>query len=78
MPFYEVHHSHSDDESQPITRSITDLDCAAFSTLSFYVHVKSIAHDVNDRPSCIIGVVHTSSSRTEMDFDTLAANIQDT
>jgi phenylpyruvate tautomerase PptA (4-oxalocrotonate tautomerase family) len=91
MPFYEVHHSYplNDEQRESLARAITDLHCAAFTTPSFFVHVRFIAHDINEgtyfmagkrrtvNSNRITGVVRISSARSKSDFDSLASKMED-
>ncbi|RSL80001.1 hypothetical protein CEP51_006911 [Fusarium floridanum] len=73
MPFYEIHHSYplSDDERQSIARSITDLHCTAFKTPSFFVHIRFVARDINDRTRPHVSFPY------QVEFDSLASDIED-
>lgn len=87
---YEVHHSYpfTHEQKQELATAITNLHCEAFTTPSFFVHVRFSWHDASDKSyfmagkprttNCnrIIGIVRTSPTRPISAFDTLAADIE--
>lgn len=91
MPIYEVYHSFplTATERQHLATSITNLHCTAFTTPSFFVHVRFVAQDATDgtyymagkprmeNTNRIIGIVRQSPSRKKEDFDRLAVQIED-
>ncbi|KAK2595213.1 hypothetical protein QQS21_007066 [Conoideocrella luteorostrata] len=91
MPLYEVYHSYplTIEQRQTLAKSITDLHCTTFTTPSFFVHVRFIAHDPRDQTyftagkprtvnsNRIICTVRTSPARLKSDFETLAGKIED-
>ncbi|CAH0020690.1 unnamed protein product [Clonostachys rhizophaga] len=91
MPFYQIYYSCplTQDQRQALAQSITDLHCAAFTTPSFFVHVKFLPQDAGDGTSFlagkpttltsnrIIGILRISPARKKADFDALSAKIED-